>query len=142
MSRDSFFTHLVTKLQEIPDITDITAVTDAFTPIIGMKFYGVDIDLLFCKVERQAIPSSISVEDDAILKNMDDKSVRSINGCRVASAMLGLIPDRAVFKETLRAIKVWAKRRGVYSNVLGFCAKKALTLSQIGFSSNYLTLVR
>merc|ERR1719313_206136 len=85
-----------------------------------MIFMGVDIDLLYCRVERSSIPAGLTLEDDAILKNMDEKSVRSINGCRVADSMLRLIPDRAVFKEVLRTIKVWAKRRGVYSNVLGF----------------------
>ena len=46
VTREAFFTHLVSKLRENPDIVDLTPVTDAFTPIIKMIFMGGDIDLL------------------------------------------------------------------------------------------------
>lgn len=46
--------------------------------------------------------------------------IRSFNGVRVAEMIMRLVPNIANFTTTLRAIKMWAKRRGVYSNVLGF----------------------
>lgn len=48
------------------------------------------------------------------------KSVRCINGHRVAERILQLIPNPQTFRDTLRFVKCWANRRGIYSNILGF----------------------
>jgi poly(A) polymerase len=46
--------------------------------------------------------------------------MRAINGCRVAEAIVEHVPDVETYRTTLRCIKHWAKRRGIYSNVQGF----------------------
>jgi len=121
ITRNAFFQGLVAKLQEHPDVTDIAPVPDAYVPIIKMKFSGIEIDLLFAKLNLTNIPDNLdSLSDDNLLKNLDDKTVRSLNGCRVADQILAAVPNRDSFRDTLRLIKLWAKRRGVYSNVLGF----------------------
>jgi poly(A) polymerase len=48
-----------------------------------MKFDKVSIDLLFCRLAMPVIPTSLSILDEANLRNLDDQSVRSLNGCRV-----------------------------------------------------------
>ena len=48
-----------------------------------------------------------------------------MNGRRVTEAILENIPKTSknleTFKLTLRCIKLWAKNRGIYSNVHGYC---------------------
>ena len=55
--------------------------------------------------------------DDQILKNLDEKCVRSLNGCRVTDEILNQVPTRSSYRLALRAIKLWAKRE---INVFGF----------------------
>lgn len=121
ITRESFFEELVPKLQQHPDVSQLSPVPDAYVPIIKMTFSGVDVDLLFARLMLEQIPDSLnSLNDEDLLKNLDDKTVRSLNGCRVADHILNLVPDAERFRQTLRLIKVWAKNRGIYSNVLGF----------------------
>lgn len=51
---------------------------------------------------------------------LDPKCVRSLNGYRSTLHLLSVVPDQNVFRITLRAVKLWAKRQGLYSNSLGY----------------------
>ncbi|VAI45849.1 unnamed protein product [Triticum turgidum subsp. durum] len=68
------------------------------------KFHGMAIDLLYASVSLAVIPP--------------ESTVRSLNGCRVADQILRLVPNVENFRTTLRCLKYWAERRGVYSNRL------------------------
>lgn len=77
-----------------------------------LKFQGVDIDLLFASLNKPNIPDNLSLEDNNILRNVDDQGQRSLNGSRVTDEILRLVPNVLVFRDALRAIKLWAKREG------------------------------
>ena len=116
-----FFGMLAPKLKEIPGIKALTEVKEAFVPVIKMEFDGVEIDLLFARVDRKKIDSEIGdLTDDSILRNCDEKCVRSLAGSRDTNKILNLVPNKAHFELVLRCIKLWAKNRGIYSNVLGY----------------------
>lgn len=62
-------------------------------------------------VNKLLSSDSFDLRDDNLLKNLDQKSVRSLNGCRVTDEILRLVPNINNFRLTLRAIKLWAKRK-------------------------------
>jgi poly(A) polymerase len=68
------------------------------------------MDLLFARLNLSFIPEELDLIDVNILKNIDEKSVLSLNGCRVTDQILKLVPNIPNFRMTLRCIKLWAKR--------------------------------
>ncbi|UJR25176.1 hypothetical protein I4U23_006531 [Adineta vaga] len=120
IDRTDFFTTFVECLRRQPEVCDLHAVEEAFVPVIKLVFDGIELDMLFARLSLPTIPSTFDLKDDRILLNLDQRCVRSLNGCRVADEILDLVPNRETFKATLRAIKLWAKKNGLYSNALGF----------------------
>ena len=74
-----------------------------------MQFSGIDIDLLFARLALPSIPPDLDLRDDNLLKNLDERCVRSLGGSRVTDEILRLVPNVSVFREALRTIKLWAK---------------------------------
>ena len=93
------------------------------------------MDILFARLtNKQSVPEDQDLREVEILRNLDDKCVRSLNGCRVTDEILHLgelhstniflkifiVPNIETFRLTLRAVKLWAKQKGIYSNAMGF----------------------
>lgn len=91
----------------------LKSVPEAWVPIMKLKFQGVEVDLLFASLNMPAVPDNLSLESNDILKNLDDQAQRSLNGSRVTDEILRLVPNVLVFRDALRAIKLWAKRKSV-----------------------------
>ncbi|XP_071685793.1 nuclear poly(A) polymerase 1-like isoform X1 [Rutidosis leptorrhynchoides] len=117
---EDFFGELKRMLIEMPDVTDMHPVPDAHVPVMNFKLNGVSIDLLYAKISLWVIPEDLDISQDSILQNADEQTVRSLNGCRVTDQILRLVPNIQSFRTTLRCMRFWATRRGVYSNVTGF----------------------
>ncbi|CAJ0631998.1 13640_t:CDS:10 [Entrophospora sp. SA101] len=107
--REDFFTDMAESLEKNTDVTELTSVTDAYVPVIKMKFQDILV-----------IPDDLELRENSLLKNLDDACIRSLNGSRVTDEILRLVPNIPAFRTSLRCIKLWAKRRAIYSNVMGF----------------------
>lgn len=121
--RKELYEEMILQLQGENEITQIFPVRDAKVPIIKIIFKGIPIDILVARVSFSRIDNNLNLDDDNILKNCCDKCVLSLNGCRVTNAIFKSLPSSIKpedFRLTLRAIKLWAKKRGIYSNVLGY----------------------
>ncbi|KAJ2634868.1 polynucleotide adenylyltransferase [Coemansia sp. RSA 1286] len=120
VTRDDFFEIMVDLLKGRSEVSELTPVSSAHVPVIKMQFGGVDIDLTFASLNRPTIPDDFELLDNSILRGLDEKTIRSVNGSRVTDEILRLVPNIPSFRLALRCIKFWAKRRAVYSNSLGF----------------------
>lgn len=118
--KEDFFGELHRMLSELPEVEELHPVPGAHVPVMKFKFSGVSIDLLYANVALFVIPEDLDISQESILHSVDDVTVRSLNGCRVTDQVLRLVPNIQSFRTALRYMRLWAKRRGVYSNVTGF----------------------
>lgn len=79
-------------------VTQLIEVREAYVPCIKMIYCGVDIDLLFARVELKEVGDNLeSLQDNAILRNCDTASIRSLNGRRATDAILEHVPNIDTF---------------------------------------------
>ncbi|KAF4984377.1 hypothetical protein FZEAL_421 [Fusarium zealandicum] len=116
-----YFPDLLVSMAPKDSITDLTVVTDAFVPIIKFEYSGISIDLIFSRIiQKQLAPDFNDLKDSGLLRGLDEPELRSLNGTRVTDEILTLVPEQKTFRLALRAIKLWAQRRAVYANIMGF----------------------
>lgn len=120
VNREDFFTVFEQILRKRPEVEEITPVPDAFVPIIMIEYMGISIDLIYARLNVSRVPIDMTLDDNNLLKNLDERDLRSLNGTRVTDEILQLVPKPTVFKHALRCIKMWAQQRAIYGNKFGF----------------------
>ncbi|KAI0399586.1 Poly(A) polymerase central domain-containing protein [Xylaria palmicola] len=126
VTRDDYFKYFPDLLMEMAPpgaITGLTAVEEAFVPIIKFEYWGISIDLIFSRIATltQFPPrNQLQLTSNEYLRGLDDRELRSLNGTRVTREILNLVPEQSTFRTALRAIKLWAQRRAIYANIIGF----------------------
>lgn len=128
VDRSDFFSIFYSMLQAETDVTQLTAIPEAYVPVIKMDFAGVKIDLVFARLSMRTIPEDLDLLDTSLLRRLDEKCILSLNGSRTTDEILRLVPNVETFHAALRCIKLWAKQRGIYSNAMGYVAGVALAL--------------
>lgn len=135
---------MCSQLDSDPTVADIQPLERAHVPMIGFTVtagsHRIDVDLLFASVADVPLPADFDVHaDEAILRCTDQQSARSLNGPRSTEQVLRLVPAHAhaTFLEVLRAVRLWARRRDLYSNKLGFLGGINLCLLAAHVTSLY-----
>jgi len=122
VTREAFFKTLFELLVKKDEVSELRQLPWAFVPVIKMKYRGIEVDLTMARL----MGSEVIPEDEEIFrtpmltKDMDQKCLRSLNGYRATCEILQLVPSVEKFRLTLRVIKLWARRNGLYGNMLGF----------------------
>ncbi|KAK5703826.1 polynucleotide adenylyltransferase [Elasticomyces elasticus] len=123
VTRDDFFElmpELLRKSSAPGEITNLVPVPGISTPIIKLTIRGVDIDLIFSSLQLNSLAEKIDLANDSILRGLDEVDRRCVNGTRVTNRIIELVPQTKTFRMALRAIKLWAQRRAIYGNIVGF----------------------
>ncbi|KAL0927382.1 hypothetical protein M5K25_001547 [Dendrobium thyrsiflorum] len=116
---DDFFTVLHGMLQSRSEVSELHCVKTAKVPLMRFKFNGISIDFPFAQLRVVSVPADVNIFDPCLVIP-DETSQRSFSGVRVNQRILQLVPNLKHFQAMLRCIKLWAIRRGLYSNLLGF----------------------
>lgn len=128
--RSDFFGKFVGMLAAHPAVTELAPVPDAYVPVVRLKWSGISIDLVFARLASMTSipPEGVDLSQHSILKTMDEKCILSVNGSRTTDEILRLVPSVPTFHTALRCIKLWAKKRAIYSNAMGYLGGIALAL--------------
>lgn len=126
VTRDFFFgqssdTGLHYTLASLPQVTKLNSLAGAAVPILNFFYNGVEIDLGFASLARSIIPEGLDLSDDNLLRNVDDAVHKALNGPRVTNLINQITqPFGQNFIKVLRSVRIWARRRAIYSNKTGF----------------------
>lgn len=123
VTREQFFEHMPDLLRQSfkpEEITEMTPVPGIAVPIIKLELRKVNIDLIFCSLPVTSIPTNMELTDINLLRGLGDTDLKCVNGTRVTDRILTLVPQSKTFRQTLRAVKLWAKQRALYGNIVGY----------------------
>jgi poly(A) polymerase len=115
---------LAERLRAHPDVTNFNPVEGAMIPLLTFDWEGVNIDLLFARLNSASVPPSLDIDNDSVLDGVDSATEKSLNGPRVTNLIAALVsgtPERyQTFLTVVRCVRKWAKARGLYSNKSGY----------------------
>ena len=117
-----FFKSFFDQLNAREDVTNLVPIPGAAVPMIAFMMRGIDIDLI--PSIRPSADATLDLEQllvDQVLQGVDEKSARALNGPRVTE-ILYLLTEHNYdhFRLCLRCLRFWSKKRGIYSNKLGY----------------------
>ncbi|GMF60743.1 unnamed protein product [Phytophthora fragariaefolia] len=120
VTHDDFFGSFCHLLEQTPGVSHFAPVPNAYVPLISLSFLGVRLDLLFARLPVSSVEPNQNIDSDHMLVGVHETSMKALNAPRVSSMLLCLVPRRREYRIVLRAVRAWARRRGIYSAKLGY----------------------
>lgn len=107
-------------LRDVRHVQQVVALRHAYAPVIRFLFHGVNVDMQCAPLAVFSLPFPIDILNDSLLRDVDPGTIRSASGVRNDQFMLHSLPDYNDFRTLLRIVKLWAKRRFIYSSIYGY----------------------
>lgn len=115
---------LAERIRRHPDVTNFVPVENAAVPILTFDWEGINIDLLFARLNASSVPRDFDIDNDLVLSGVDSATEKSLNGPRVTNLIAALVSGTderyQTFLTVVRLVRKWAKARGLYSNKMGY----------------------
>lgn len=124
ISKEEFLDDFKTFISDKEHIEDVLKIQEALTPIIKLKVNGISFDLLYAAVDIAHINSQNDIEklimNEQQFNRLSQLTQRSFNGYLCNANIQKHVPNYGVYRNFLRIIKLWAKRRCIYSAMFGY----------------------
>jgi poly(A) polymerase len=115
---------LAERIRKHPHVSNFVPVEGAVVPLLTFDWEGINIDLLFARLNSKTVAHDFDINNDSVLDGVDTATEKSLNGPRVTNLIAALVsgtPQRYQnFLAVVRCIRQWAKKRGLYKNVMGY----------------------
>lgn len=115
---------LAERVRRHSDVTNFVPVEGAAVPILTFDWEGVNIDLLFARLNTASVPPDFDIDNDASVDGVDTSTSRTMNATRVTNLIAALVSGTReryqTFLTVARCVRKWAKARGLYSNKMGY----------------------
>jgi poly(A) polymerase len=123
LPRERFFEEVVRVLEGSGVLTRARPVLDAQNPVLKLELVGTEVDLQYARLPPGApltAPGEVALAERA---RMDPASERALLGYLEPGTLLARVrvrPGEEPFRRVLRAVRAWARARGLDSNALGY----------------------
>lgn len=128
VTREQFFDDFVDILVEEDRIKLIDPIPKAYVPYIEVKYEKVECHLLFASFPYPTITEDLDVCSESNISHADERTVRSVNGCRTCEKILKLVNNVKEYRKALKLLIEWGYKRCIYSNKFGFFGGGNLSL--------------
>ena len=101
---------------------------DAYVPIIKLTYCGVQVDMLMARIPRSYVHKYPNLLTDINKYPISEKELKCMNGYRTSLYLRRNISKYSNFQAALKAIKMWARNKGIYSQNYSYLGGAAFSI--------------